>query len=116
VFRLGGTLVGTQAFKLYECELAVRLGDTDLTRTGDIDIAKFEQLSLALGDRVEEDLAETFKALAFDPTPGIRTTSVWKWRQTTSTAIVEFLTPPSAPKRISANFLPLVSQRKACIS
>jgi hypothetical protein len=98
VFRLGGTLVGTQAFKLYECELAVRLGDTDLTRTGDIDIAKFEQLSLALGDRVEEDLAETFKALAFDPTPGIRTTSVWKWRQTTSTAIVEFLTPSVRPE------------------
>lgn len=98
VFRLGGTLVGTQAFKLYEGELAVRLGDTDLTQTGDIDIAQFEHLSLALGDRVEEDLAETFKALAFDPIPGIRTTSVWRWRQTTSTAVVEFLTPSFRPE------------------
>jgi hypothetical protein len=93
VFRLGGTVIGTQAFKLYEGELAVRLGKTDLTQTGDIDIAQFEHLSLALGDKVEEDLAETFKALDFDPIPGIRTTSVWRWRQTTSTALVEFLTP-----------------------
>jgi hypothetical protein len=93
VFRLGGTLIGTQAFKLYEGELAVRLGETDLTQTGDIDIAQFEHLSLALGDKVEENLAETFKALDFDPIPGIRTTSVWRWRQTTSTALVEFLTP-----------------------
>jgi len=98
VFRLGGTLVGTQAFKLYEGELAVRLGDTDLTQTGDIDIAQFEHLSLAIGDKVEEDLAETFKALAFDPIPGIRTTSIWKWRQTTSTSMVEFLTPSFRPE------------------
>jgi hypothetical protein len=98
VFRLGGTLVGTQAFKLYEGELAVRLGETDLTQTGDIDIAQFEHLSLALGDKVEENLAEAFKALDFDPIPGIRTTSVWRWRQTTSTALVEFLTPSFRPE------------------
>ena len=98
VFRLGGTVVGTQAFKLYEGELAVRLGEIDLTQTGDIDIAQFEHLSLALGDKVEENLAETFKALNFDPIPGIRTTSVWKWRQTTSTAMVEFLTPSFRPE------------------
>lgn len=93
VFRLGGTVVGTQAFKLYEGELALRLGETDLTQTGDIDIAQFEHLSLALGDTVEENLAESFKALSFDAIPGMRTTSIWKWRQTTSTAMVEFLTP-----------------------
>ncbi len=98
VFRLGGTVVGTQAFKLYEAELAIRLGETDLTQTGDIDIAQFENLSLALGDKVEENLAETFKALDFDPIPGIRTTSIWRWRQTTSTALVEFLTPSFHPE------------------
>jgi hypothetical protein len=98
VFRLGGTVVGTQAFKLYEGELAVRLGESDLTQTGDIDIAQFEHLSLALGDKVEENLAETFKALDFDPIPGVRTTSVWRWRQTTSTALVEFLTPSFRPE------------------
>lgn len=98
VFRLGGTVVGTQAFRLYEAELGIRLGETDLTQTGDIDIAQFERLSLALGDRVEENLAETFKALDFDPIPGIRTTSIWKWRQTSSTAMVEFLTPSFRPE------------------
>lgn len=98
VFRLGGTLIGTQAFRLYEAELGIRLGETDLTQTGDIDIAQFEYLSLALGDKVEENLAETFKALDFDPVPGIRTTSVWRWRQTTSTALVEFLTPSFRPE------------------
>jgi len=98
VFRLGGTLVGTQAFKLYEGALAMRLGETDLTQTGDIDIAQFEHLSLALGDKVEEDLADTFRALDFDPVPGIRSTSVWRWRQTTSTAMVEFLTPSFRPE------------------
>ncbi len=98
VFRRGGTLVGTQAFKLYEGELAIRLGKTDLTQTGDIDIAQFEHLSLAIGDKVEENLAQTFKALNFDPIPGIRTTSVWRWRQTTSTAMVEFLTPSFRPE------------------
>ena len=98
VFRLGGTIVGTQAFRLYEAELGIRLGETDLTQTGDIDIAQFERLSLALGDRVEESLAETFKALDFDPIPGIRTTSIWKWRQTSSTAMVEFLTPSFRPE------------------
>jgi hypothetical protein len=98
VFRLGGTVVGTQAFKLYEGELAIRLGDSDLTQTGDIDIAQFEHLSLALNDKVEENLAETFKTLDFDPVPGIRTTSIWKWRQTTSTALIEFLTPSFRPE------------------
>jgi hypothetical protein len=93
VFRLGGTVIGTQAFKLYEAELGLRLGETDLTQTGDLDIAQFEHLSLALGDKVEENLAETFSALDFAPIPGIRTTSIWRWRQTTSTAMVEFLTP-----------------------
>lgn len=93
VFRLGGTVIGTQAFRLYEAELGLRLGDTDLTQTGDIDIAQFERLSLALGDRVETDLAETFRTLEFEPVPGIRSTSVWKWRQSTSAAMVEFLTP-----------------------
>jgi hypothetical protein len=93
VFRLGGTVIGTQAFRLYEAELGIRLGETDLTQTGDIDIAQFERLSLALGDQVEDNLADTFKALDFDPIPGIRSTSVWRWKQTTSTALVEFLTP-----------------------
>ncbi|OYX24748.1 MAG: hypothetical protein B7Z10_08405 [Rhodobacterales bacterium 32-66-7] len=98
VFRLGGTIVGTQAFRLYEGALGLRLCTTDLTQTGDVDIAQFEHLSIALGDKVEESLAETFKELDFDPVPGLRSTSVWKWRQTSSTMMVEFLTPSFRPE------------------
>lgn len=98
VFRLGGTIVGTHAFRLYEAELGVRLGETDLTQTGDLDVAQFERLSLALGDRVEEDLAETFKALDFAPIPTAFTPSVWRWKQSQSAAMIEFLTPSFRPE------------------
>jgi hypothetical protein len=93
VFRLGGTLVGTQAFRLYEGELGIRIAGQDLAQTGDIDIAQFEQLSFALEDRVESSLAESFKALDFDPIPSIHHRSIWRWRQTKSNTLVEFLTP-----------------------
>ena len=113
VFRLGGTLVRTQAVKLHKGKVAVRLGEPDLTQTGDIDNAQLEYLSLALGDKVEENLAETFKALDFDPVPGIQTTSVWKRRQSKSTAMVKFLPHLPAPKKTPANCTPLVWRRKS---
>jgi hypothetical protein len=92
-FRLGATIVGTIAFRLYEGELGVRIRSTDISQTGDIDIAQFERLSLALGDRVEENLPAAFKELAFDPVPSLKGLSVWKWRQTRSNTLIEFLTP-----------------------
>lgn len=57
-FRLGGTLVGTNAFRLYEGELGVRLPLGGMANTGDIDIAQFEKLSVALQDQVDPCLAE----------------------------------------------------------
>lgn len=98
VFRLGGTIVGTHAFRLYEAELGVRLGETDLTQTGDLDIAQFERLSLALGDQVEESLAETFQSLDFAPIPSVSPSSVWRWKQSQSAAMIEFLTPSFRPE------------------
>lgn len=92
-FRLGGTLVGTIAFRHYECELGVALRQTETLQTGDIDIAQFERLSLALDDQVETPLAETFRALDFAPVPALRPGAVWKWRQTRSNVLIEFLTP-----------------------
>lgn len=50
VFRLGGTIVGTHAFRLYEGLLGVRYQFDDMAQTRDIDIASFERLSLALED------------------------------------------------------------------
>ena len=93
VFRLGGTLVGTAAYALYQGELGVRFDSEELAQTGDIDFASFERLSVVLGDTVEENPGDILQALAFDPVPGLQDRQVWKWRQTRGEAMVEFLTP-----------------------
>ena len=93
VFRLGGTLVGTQAFRLYEGELGIRIGFGASAVTDDIDIASFERLSLALGDTVEDSLSEVFSHLKFAPAPSLDKRKVWRWKQTDRGTLVEFLTP-----------------------
>lgn len=93
VFRLGGTIVGTNAFRLYEGELGIRLPLGGMANTGDIDIAQFEKLSVALEDQVDPGLAETFSALKFDPVPGLDRGRTWRWAQGGSGQLVEFLTP-----------------------
>jgi hypothetical protein len=93
VFRLGGTLVGTQAFRLYEGELGVRIAFDQSAITDDIDIASFERLSVALGDQVEDSLSNVFSQLKFDALPSLKPGRVWRWRQTDRTTLVEFLTP-----------------------
>ncbi|MGL4413103.1 nucleotidyltransferase family protein [Roseinatronobacter monicus] len=100
VFRLGGTLVGTAAFALYQGELGVRFDSEDLAQTGDIDFASFERLSVALGDTVEESPGDILKSLKFDPVPGLQDRQVWKWRQTRGQAMVEFLTPAFGDERV----------------
>ncbi|GHA59006.1 hypothetical protein GCM10008927_25860 [Amylibacter ulvae] len=92
-FRLGGTIVGTNAFRLYEGELGIRLPLGGMANTGDIDIAQFEKLSVALQDQVEPALAETFSALKFTPLPGMDARRTWRWEQGGSGQLVEFLTP-----------------------
>jgi hypothetical protein len=93
VFRLGGTLVGTAAYALFQGELGVRFASDELAQTGDIDFASFERLSVALGDRVEEEPSDILQSLKFDPVPALQGRQVWKWRQNRGTAMVEFLTP-----------------------
>jgi hypothetical protein len=92
-FRLGGTLIGTNAFRLMEGDLGVTLPLGGVANTGDIDIAQFERLSLAMQETVEPSLGETFSALKFDPVPGNDPNSVWRWKQGTTGTLVEFLTP-----------------------
>lgn len=100
VFRLGGTLVGTAAYALYQGELGVRFDSDELAQTGDIDFASFERLSVALGDRVEENPGDILQALRFDPVPGVQDRQIWKWRQSHGTAMVEFLTPAFGDERV----------------
>ncbi len=97
VFRLGGTIVGTHAFRLYEGELGVRYGFDDAAQTDDIDIASFERLSLALGEATSPPLEEVLSDFAFDPVPSLDPGRVWRWRQTKGNTLVEFLTPSFGP-------------------
>ncbi|NIY95552.1 hypothetical protein HC022_04590 [Salipiger sp. HF18] len=93
VFRLGGTLIGTGAYGLYQGELGVRFDSEELAQTGDIDFASFERLSVALGDRVEEEPGEILRSMKFEAVPGVYDRQIWKWRQSGGEAMVEFLTP-----------------------
>lgn len=93
VFRLGGTLIGTQAFRAYEGVLGVQIGFDQSAMTQDVDIASFERLSLVLDDTVEEDLADVFASLKFAPVPSLEKGEVWRWAQTERQTLVEFLTP-----------------------
>lgn len=92
-FRLGGTIVGTHAFRLYEGELGIRLPIGGMANTGDLDIAQFEKLSIALEDHVAPSLAETFSTLKFNPVPSLNQGQTWRWAQGGSGQLVEFLTP-----------------------
>lgn len=93
VFRLGGTLVGTQAFRLYEGELGVRFPFDQTAQTHDLDIASFERLSLALEDVVSEPLRKVLSEFAFEALPTLDRDRIWRWKQTRSALLVEFLTP-----------------------
>jgi hypothetical protein len=93
VFRLGGTLVGTQAFRCYEGELGVRITAQSAAVTNDIDIASFEHLSVALEDRVDEPLGDVFSSLKFEPVPALKKGQAWRWMQTERQTLVEFLAP-----------------------
>lgn len=98
LFRLGGTIVGTHAFRLYEGELGIRLSLDDMAQTNDIDIASFERLSLALGDTVEPSLQSVLSDFAFAPVPSLENGKTWRWQQGSGETLVEFLTPSFEPE------------------
>lgn len=93
VFRLGGTIVGTHAFRLYEGELNLRYGLTQAAQTDDLDIASFERLSLVLEDAAAPPVQQVLADFAFTPAPSLEPGRTWRWRQTAGNALVEFLTP-----------------------
>jgi hypothetical protein len=93
VFRLGGTLVGTHAFRLYAAELGASFSDM-MAATEDLDVAAFENLKLVIEDKVDPSIAETFKALHLEPAPSLdqkqRST---RWIMGGGGTTVEFLVP-----------------------
>lgn len=92
-FRLGGVLVGTSAFRVYEGELGLRLTLDQAAMTNDIDIASFEKLSLALGEQVLPSMDSVLADFEFDPAPSLDGGKIWRWRQSNRQTLVEFLTP-----------------------
>jgi hypothetical protein len=105
VFRLGGTLVGTHAFRLYAAQFG-ELFPGLLASTDDIDIAQFAKL--AIEDRVEPPMAETLAALSLSPVPTLdpkqRTT---RWQMPGGGAVVEFLTPRMTERQTVVKLAPL---------
>ena len=93
VFRLGGVLVGTTGFRIYEGELGLNLTLDQAAMTNDIDIASFEKLSLALNESVLPSIGDILHDFKFEPVPALEAGRVWRWRQTRSQTLVEFLAP-----------------------
>lgn len=93
VFRLGGVLVGTTGFRIYEGELGLNLTLDQAAMTNDVDIASFEKLSLALGESVLPTIGDILHDFKFEPMPALEAGRVWRWRQTRGQTLVEFLAP-----------------------
>jgi hypothetical protein len=71
VFGVGGTLIGTHAFRLYDAEIGRRVTQAAPAQTEDVDIASFERLSLAMAanDVPHVALPNTLVALDLEPAP-----------------------------------------------
>ena len=93
VFRLGGTVVGTHAFRLYEGELNLRYDLAQAVQTDDLDIASFERLSLVLEDTAAPPVQQVLADFDFAALPSVEAGRTWRWRQSQGNALVEFLTP-----------------------
>jgi hypothetical protein len=97
VFRLRGVLVGTVAYQTYSAMLGAKLPDP-LLQTGDIDIAQFKNISVAIGDHtppvleVLKNVDKTFRAVPH-VSGGRRVTSY----AAKSGLRVDFLTPNEGP-------------------
>ncbi len=98
-FRLGATLVGTHAFRLYAAELGTRAA-VGLGVTEDLDIAAFEVLSLAIDDKVHPSLQETFRDLALEPISGLDPRQQpTRWQMPGGGISIDFLAPRMQDKR-----------------
>ena len=92
VFRLRGVLVGTVAYQTYSSMFGVRLRQTIL-QTGDIDIAQFQNVSVAVEEQIPPvldlltDVDETFR-----PAPHLHEKNVTSYVANNGFR-VDFLTP-----------------------
>jgi hypothetical protein len=97
VFRLHGVLVGTAAYQTYSAMLGAKL-PISIQQTGDVDIAQFEYISVAVGDKtppVLDVLKEIDKT--FRPVPHVHNESNVTSYRATGGLGVDFLTPNEGP-------------------
>lgn len=105
VFRLRGVLVGTVAYQTYPAMLGVALPNPSL-QTDDIDIAQFEDVSVAITDRTRPviDILKEVDA-TFRPIPTIHEDHVTSYVAKDGLRI-EFLTPNRGPDSDTPKSLP----------
>jgi hypothetical protein len=106
VFRLQGVLVGTAAYQTYSAMLGAKL-PISAQQTGDVDIAQFEHISVAVGDqtppviKVLREIDKTFR-----PVPHVHNKhSVTSYRANNGLR-VDFLTPNEGPDTDAPQRLP----------
>lgn len=92
-FRLGGVLVGTHAFRLYDFELGARISSNATAITGDIDVASFEKLSVSVDDYTSPELTEILSILGLSPVGSLDLKKPTRWRMIDSDLVVDFLAP-----------------------
>lgn len=107
VFRLRGVLIGTVAYQCYPAMLGFKLPGA-LLQTGDVDIAQFTNVSIAVGDQTVRPMLEVLREVdkSFREVPHIA-----GHRFTTSYAAkaglrVDFVTPNEGPDSDTPQKLP----------
>ncbi|HTT82057.1 MAG TPA: GSU2403 family nucleotidyltransferase fold protein [Rhizomicrobium sp.] len=92
IFRLRGVLVGTVAYQTYSPMLGMRLPKTIL-QTGDVDIAQFQNISIAVDEKIPPVLDLLKKVdKSFRPVPHIHEKNVTSYAASSGLR-VDFLTP-----------------------
>jgi hypothetical protein len=106
VFRLHGVLVGTAAYQTYSAMLGAKL-PISIQQTGDVDIAQFEYISIAVGDKtppvldVLKEVDQTFR-----PVPHVHGEHNVTSYQAKGGLGVDFLTPNEGPDTDAPQRLP----------
>ena len=118
-FRLGGTLVGTHAFRLYSAELGLRLDDDVDATTQDINVEAPKDIKIAIDDKADPVFANTLKDLRLSPVPDLDCKHKHtRWTVQGGGTIINFLTPKTpkssdvlmfGPPRVYAQALPFLN-------
>jgi hypothetical protein len=106
VFRLRGVLVGTVAYQTYPAMLGVKLASSTL-QTGDIDIAQYKTVSLAVADKIPPIL-EVLREVdtSFRAVPHISENNKSVSYRAKNGIRVDFLTPNEGPDTDAPQSLP----------